>query len=105
MDHYDNKNPKPYTPYSADGNDLPNCEQYRRRVDSTEALRWGDIEWSDPVERFSFGTIAQRMLFYLQIDIQLIEVDYSTGSPFERASPIKTVSCTNVMNGVCQPSP
>jgi len=105
MAHYDNNNQRPDTPYSANGNDLPNCEQYVRRVDSSEALSWGDIEWNDPVERFSFNMIAQRMLLYLQIDIQLIQVDYSSGRPFERASEIKSVRCKTVMNGVCQPSP
>jgi hypothetical protein len=105
LSHYDQNNPMVNAPYSGNGNDLPNCEQYKRRIDTSESLSWGDIDFHDPVDRFSFGMIAQRMLFYLEIDVQLIEVDYSNGQPFELESPVKTVRCKTIMNGVCQPSP
>ena len=41
--------------------DLPDCDQYERRIDSTESISWGDVAFEDPVDRFNFGMLAQRM--------------------------------------------
>lgn len=105
LSHYSEGNQIPHAAYSANGNELPNCAQYDRRVDSSESISYGDIEWNDPVDRYSLGWIAQRMLQYLNIRVQLIEVDYSTGKPFERASESVNIRCKTQVNGVCQPSP
>jgi hypothetical protein len=99
---------EPVTAYSAGGSSehyKPYCEHFKRRMDSTEGLNWGELEFHDPVDRFSFGVISQRMLMHLHTHVQLIEVDYSSGAPVERASERKKLKCHTIISGVCQPSP
>lgn len=94
-----------------DGNRLrPNgkklrCEHFLRRMDSTEGLNWGELEFQDAVDRFSFGFISQQYLMHLKVRTRLVEVDYSSGAPFERLSKQMDVQCRTIINGVCQPSP
>jgi len=88
------------------GEDKVDCALYKRRIDSSEGLSFGEVEFHDPFTRFSFGLISQRMLLLLDLKVQLIEVTMdSTGAPFERKSDQQVFKCKTVVNGVCMPSP
>jgi hypothetical protein len=100
--YYNDANSRHYGGYQLH---KPMCDHFARRMDSTEALNYGEIVFKDPVRRFSFGVISQKNLMHLRITAQLIEVDYSTGKRFERPSDKISIRCKTILNGICQPSP
>jgi len=91
--------------YSANGNSKPNCDLFIRRMETTEGLNWGEVEYHDPVQKFNWGIISQRMVMNLIIKVDLVEVNYVTGKPVERVSATKSINTRTIINGIVQPSP
>jgi hypothetical protein len=99
-----------YMAYHSHGNTQPECEQYKRRMYSSDGLNiGGEISLHEAVSKFSWGMIAQRMLMHLQVEVRLIQVDNTNmdgnGKPLELLSDPVKITCGTIVNGVCQPSP
>mmetsp|Transcript_12886 Transcript_12886/g.28711 ORF Transcript_12886/g.28711 Transcript_12886/m.28711 type:complete len:1300 (+) Transcript_12886:61-3960(+) len=91
-------------PYRAVG--LPDGKSYSIRVGANGVYRdtsiqtsTGTVEFSDNVNTFEFGSIAQDSLVGAPIEVQILEDG--------QALPVAngTAVCTGVVNGMCTPSP
>jgi hypothetical protein len=77
-------------------------EPWLREITSTPAYNYGEVEFRDEAQKWSFGLIPEHELLRLYIHVVIVEMDQYGHKTISKSVAVR---CRQISNGICSPGP